>query len=887
MNKTNMMLSLQAHFPVIHKDDFHLEQQFFERLSNIYLPILSHIRNHLLKEPITMAFSPSFLEVLSNVRLMKRYYTYLQKKQALIENQWVQSQQIKEKAIFFFYRTKIKKLMEFFLECEGEFILILKDYINTGRIVAVSSSGAYFPFIQSKEGLQLHVELSVNAFEKHLGFSPKGFWSPYGVYSITLDKLLSDKGIEYAYISEQIISGQSREVKDPVVSPHGLLLIPHATNLIDLVIGEKGYQTGDNYLDPFSDIAYERKWDELKNFTIWEDFRAPTGLKLRQKGKGSRTATWYDVETARECLDKHANHFMEQLEIVRNEEVLSINLSLYQLGNDWLEAPYFLQLIMNKVITRNSFEWITPEHLITKKSSFSSLSSFSQKGWWSTINPKAYFSEKSQEMFRELVKMEQSLKIEVNGGKSECAKHWLMANDYALLKSSNQDVVKRFYVYKDSFYSDLKQPIMENNLTIFNFPINPDVFYSTNKTHNHLIREEKKTGKQRILMLSWEYPPSVMGGLGKHVRELSKALSMEGYDVSVLTPSFIGAPSYERIDNTYVYRVKEFYQTNDDFHHYVARFNLNMVELAIELHRQRSFDIVHAHDWMVGLAARSIKEALSLPLITTIHALEIGRIQGNQMSQMQQKTYHQEKQLMMESDIIIVCSSYMEEVLHREYAFRKEKVHVIPNGVGEIPYERANESIQRLLNKYDYNHLVLSLGRIVLEKGFDTFIQAAVIILESYPKCLFIIGGKGPLLVKFREQVANLGLENSIMFIGFLHEHEKAYLLHQCDMLVVPSHYEPFGIVALEGMIAAKPVIVSKTGGLASIVEEEHSGLLFESGVTKQLVSKIERLIENPEVGKRLGKNAKKIVKQKYSWEDVRRKTVAIYDMTITTSSVQ
>jgi 1,4-alpha-glucan branching enzyme len=106
-------------------------------------------------------------------------------------------------------------------------------------------------------------------------------------------------------------------------------------------------------------------------------------------------------------------------------------------------------------------------------------------------------------------------------------------------------------------------------------------------------------------------------------------------------------------------------------------------------------------------------------------------------------------------------------------------------------------------------------------------------------------------------------------------------------MLIVPSLYEPFGIVALEGMMAEKPVIVSKTGGLVSIVEEDYTGLYFHPGDVHELADQIEKLIKKPQLGKWLGKNAKHIVKEKYSWEDVKEKTEAVYDSTITTSSVQ
>jgi 1,4-alpha-glucan branching enzyme len=262
-------------------------------------------------------------------------------------------------------------------------------------------------------------------------------------------------------------------------------------------------------------------------------------------------------------------------------------------------------------------------------------------------------------------------------------------------------------------------------------------------------------------------------------------------------------------------------------------------------------------------------------------------LNGKRPTLLQELTIKREEELISYSDRVIVCSDYMEKELQREFAFRKEKLAVIPNGVSKVEEFEESENIKLLLERYSHQRLVLALGRMVPEKGFDIFIDAAAIILKDYPDCLFVVGGKGPLLDTYRKRVIQLGLERSVIFVGFLYEQEKTMILRRCDLMVVPSHYEPFGIVALEGMVAGKPVIASRTGGLATILEDNLSGLYFEAGTVEQLVGQIVKVLEDPALGKSLGENAREKALKEYDWEDVRRKTEYIYESTITTSSVQ
>ncbi|WP_417899601.1 glycosyltransferase [Bacillus haimaensis] len=730
MKKTYFSMVIKADFPPVEQDDYQSEVDFFEQLTLLYLPLFSHSHIGDFDMPLTVAFSSSFLENLSDERLMRRYFSYLQKRAAFLQHEIANTSLLDEKALFSFHKEQSDKLMQLLEDFEESMYLLLKSLVESGKLIAISK--------------------------------------------------VQEEG----------------------------------TVLQDLLVGETGFSRDSNYLDPMSDVVYERTWDEIKNYSVWQDYRGPIGIKLYKKGmKNPANRIRYESPVAHQSLEKHAIRLVENLQTAAiGTSNLNVTLSLGKIGMKWLELPDFLQVFMRKVVASSWMEWITPSIVRNNE-----LTLFPEV----MMNGKAIFN------------------------------------------------------------------LHKKNEATFPQVVRKDLFYSSIQSHNHLIRVEKKTGKQRILMLSWEFPPSVVGGLGKHVWELANSLTTDGHHVTVLTPSFVGAPNYVRINSIHVHRIKEFHQTMDDFHLYVARFNMNMVEKAMELNAQSDFTIIHAHDWMVGLAARSIKDILSIPLVTTIHASETGRLNGQHPTLLQEMTIKQEVELIFYSDMVIVCSEYMEKELQREFAFRKEKLAVIPNGVSKVEEIEESESIKLLLERYSHQRIVLALGRMVPEKGFDIFLDAAAIILKDYPDCLFVAGGKGPLLDTYRKRVTRMGLERSIIFVGFLYEQEKNTILKYCDLMVVPSHYEPFGIVALEAMVAAKPVVASRTGGLASILDDNYSGLYFDPGDVEQLAGQIAKLLENPKLGKNLGENAREIALKDYDWEDVRRKTEYIYESTITTSSVQ
>ncbi|WP_409251363.1 glycosyltransferase [Bacillus sp. SCS-153A] len=382
------------------------------------------------------------------------------------------------------------------------------------------------------------------------------------------------------------------------------------------------------------------------------------------------------------------------------------------------------------------------------------------------------------------------------------------------------------------------------------------------------------TKQQTVLLLSWEYPPNIVGGLSRHVHDLSKSLVKKGCKVIVLTASTDSVPDYEVDEGVHVYRTGPLHPMEEDFLHWVFQLNLSFIDKASEIMAKEQIDLIHAHDWIVGKSAAMLKDHYGVPLVTTLHATEYGRNQGI-FTNLQQRIHEEERRLVAASNQVILCSDHMKEELAQLEPRKNLAVSIIPNGVNlqnvsQDNYGPIRESLEG--KKYYF-----SIGRVVHEKGFETIIETAERINKER-EIHFVIAGKGPLLEQYRLQVKEKGLEEFVHFLGFVSDSERNALLFQSEAVIFPSIYEPFGIVALEAMAAGKAVIASKTGGLKSLVEHGYAGLLFEPGNAESLKSCLMNLEETCGLKKSMGENGYKVAEMMFSWERISKQTLEVYE---------
>ena len=374
-------------------------------------------------------------------------------------------------------------------------------------------------------------------------------------------------------------------------------------------------------------------------------------------------------------------------------------------------------------------------------------------------------------------------------------------------------------------------------------------------------------------MLSWEYPPSSVGGLAKHVEELSEALSKKSVEIHVLTVGKNHAPKVERKNNLWIYRVEPYPLQTPNFLTWIQHLNYRFIEEAINLiNTWGPFNLIHCHDWLVGFTGKVLKNAYKIPLVATIHATEAGRNHGLHTAE-QHYINQIEWWLTYEAWRVIVCSQHMVQEANKLFNLPLDKIRLVPNGIDLGKFR--NSTLKNVC--FGPDKIVFFIGRLVREKGVQVLLEAAPEVIKSVPDVHFFIAGKGPMEAQLKEQAKNLGLESHVSFLGYIEEEMKIALYTQAQAAVFPSLYEPFGIVVLEAMAAGAPVVVSDTGGMAEIVKNEFTGLKVAPGNPKSLAKNLIKLLQNQELGERLKTNGLVVVKKQYDWGKIAEKTKEIY----------
>ncbi|NWG21904.1 MAG: glycosyltransferase family 4 protein [Chloroflexi bacterium] len=386
----------------------------------------------------------------------------------------------------------------------------------------------------------------------------------------------------------------------------------------------------------------------------------------------------------------------------------------------------------------------------------------------------------------------------------------------------------------------------------------------------------------RILMLSWEYPPHIVGGLGRHVTDLTAALSQLGIDVHVVTPQLNQGDRYEvTAMGVTVHRVAAPPLADQTFVGFVQEMNRGLAAAALDARRRSGdFDVIHAHDWLVAQAAIMLKQAWHRPLITTIHATERGRQQGHVAGDHSAQIDRLERLLTGEAWRVITCSRYMAQEVQSYFGTAGEKIDVVPNGVvvRGCPFESDRERREfRRRFAADDQPLVFYVGRIVYEKGLHILLDAWPRVLLHMPQARLIIAGAGAYLDALRQRAWDLGIIERVFFPGYVSDEERDRLYHVTDAAVFPSLYEPFGIVALEAMAAGCPVIVAQTGGLGEVVSLHETGLTIYPNNVESLVWGILHTLAHPRWSQERATNALREVRERYSWHTIARTTAEIY----------
>jgi glycogen synthase len=387
----------------------------------------------------------------------------------------------------------------------------------------------------------------------------------------------------------------------------------------------------------------------------------------------------------------------------------------------------------------------------------------------------------------------------------------------------------------------------------------------------------------RVLMLSWEYPPVLVGGLGRHVHALAEAMAAAGHEVTVLTrhPGTPDVPHDEVAGGVRVVRAAEDptrLSFADDLLAWTMALNHALIRAGLAACADRSFDVVHAHDWLVAHAATTLEHHLGVPLVATLHATEAGRHQGWLPGPVNRTIHSVEWWLTFEARRVVTCSAYMGWEVTRLFELPAGKVDVVPNGVDAARWRVGPDRVAAARRRWAADGpLVAYCGRLVHEKGVQDLLAAVPRLRRRHPGLRVVVAGTGPAEAELRARARSLRLGRSVTFAGFVPDADLTALIAAADCAVVPSRYEPFGMVALEATAAGTPVVAADVGGLAEVVADGRLGLRFPAGNPAALADAVSRLVGEPELGRRLVRAGQAALAAEHDWARVAERTVAVY----------
>ncbi|HZU99356.1 MAG TPA: glycosyltransferase, partial [Planctomycetota bacterium] len=383
----------------------------------------------------------------------------------------------------------------------------------------------------------------------------------------------------------------------------------------------------------------------------------------------------------------------------------------------------------------------------------------------------------------------------------------------------------------------------------------------------------------KILHLSSEYPPAKIYGLGRFVHGLARAQAAQEHQVFVLTNSTGGDQDGVELDGVSIHRI-EFPNPPRpaDGHGEVLQFNHGLVARFFD--RRQIFegaDVVCGHDWLTTLAAREIAKALAAPLVVTFHDEVIGKRFGC-LSPEDRLVRELESLTAHDATHVIANSRFIGDQVKKYYGV--EHVTAIPGGIdpGVLDVTRGVGHFRSLVADED-EVLVTFVGRLDAEKGLEELANAALTAGTVKPKLRFAIAGSGKGEALLRERLAPLG--ERARLLGYVKGAALALLYRASDIVVVPSLYEPFGLVALEAMLAGACVVVSNAGGLAEIVRHEEDGLVVPAGDHVALAEAIVELAHEKGHRERLVASARERARTAFSWDRIAERTRDVYEHAI------
>lgn len=943
--KGYLSLVLHAHLPYVRhsdRDDYMEERWFFEAMTETYLPLLDLFdRLHRDNVPfrLTMTFSPTLLAMMEDSMMIERYTEYLLR---LLKLSLLEMERNRADTPFFkcseMYNIRLSNLLNLYTACGRDVISKFRTYQDNGslEIITCAATHAFLPLIKNRESIRAQIKLGVLEYERHFGRKPQGIWLPECAYDARLSSILKECGLSYFIVDHHGIEharpAPARELSAPVMTPDGIHAFARDPESSRQVwSSHEGYPGDPDYREYYRDIGYDlgwkdaEEWEYIKPFILPSGARINTGMKYyRVSGKDEQKQPYVE-EWAKHKASIHAAHFLDcREEQIRQAALCSDSTPLIVcpydaelFGHWWYEGPLWIELMFRNAADRDDkLTFVTPSGYL-QEYPVSEQVEMSFSTWGRNGYAEVWLQPENDWIYRHLHQAEDRLLQLIKHHEEQFCGHpdtaerilnqavrelmLAQSSDWAFIldsntvpsyamKRTNQHLLQCHQLLdmiEHQLYDIAALEQLESAASCFpsaSFRLYlPDAW--AERPDNAVTPPSPPSSKiKKVLMLAWEFPPLIVGGLSRAVYDLSRHLLAEDMEVHVVTRDISDSAEYELYSGIHVHRVPILQTaTPIDFMDWVLQLNLAIADHAFELIREgHSFDFVHAHDWLVYYAAKELKDNCSIPLIATIHATEHGRNHGQIHTDIQHRIHQLEQNLTSEADHVIVCSQSMAQEIETLFALPKHKLSMIPNGVeinANLSAPPAAELMShRLLYASPQQSILFYIGRLVYEKGIQVLIEGMPFILQSCPDTKLIIAGTGPMKQELMELTERLGLSDVVTFAGFVDDEQRNRLFHMADVCVFPSLYEPFGIVALEAMRSGTPVVVSDTGGLGEIIDHGIDGYKALPGHLESLVWHVSEMLLHRDRADQMAANALQKVKQRYNWETIAVTTRHVYE---------
>jgi 1,4-alpha-glucan branching enzyme len=905
---------LHAHLPFVRhpeKERFLEENWFYQALTECYLPLLE-LFQRLAREGIgfklTLSLSPTLITMLTDELLTGRYIAYLERLLRLAAAEKERTAGTEVHSLALLYEERLYRNRDLFVNACGKNLLSGFAALQEQgflEVITTCATHGYLPLVRSREARRAQILAGLDLYARHFGRRPQGFWLPECGYAPGLDELLAACGIRYFFVETHGILNASPPppcgVYAPVLTPAGVAAFGRDPDSSQQVWDRQVGYPGDYwYREYYRDIGYELPWEYIEPFLPSGEVRTDTGFKY-YRITGREPKEVYRPDIARERAAAHAAHFLYHRQrqaaywsqYLEDKPIIVCPYDAELFGHWWYEGPQWLEFLFRKAhYDRNGVVLTTPsEYLAAHPPAVTvtlSHSSWGEEGyskvWLNPANDWIYrHTHYAEARMTELCDLHPEADGVLRRALNQAARELLLAqaSDWAFILhvgSTAAYAARRVREHVTRF-NRLADEILAgriNEAALVEMETADNIFPALDyRIYSRFFSGENPQVRvpRRVLLLSWEYPPHIVGGLGRHVYDLSRALVSFGNEVTVVTAQVSGSPVAEEVNGVAVLRVPVD-GAEGDFLDWVARLNEGMAAAARRLwDREVRFEIIHGHDWLVGAAAQELAARFALPLVVTIHATEYGRYQGI-YNDLQYRIHTAERSLARSADRVICCSNYMAQEISRLFDVPLTKITVIPNGVD--PGSLGIECWRGLAPPAEAP-VILFMGRLVPEKGVQDLIRALPLVAEHVPGVTAVVCGQGPYEGELKRLAGEVGVSGRVRFAGFVDGAARNRLLQEAAVAVFPSHYEPFGIVALEAMAAQVPVIVGDTGGLSEVVEQGIDGFKVPPGRPEVLARYISEVLTNRPLAEEICRHAWRKVCSAYSWRHIAAVTREVY----------